>query len=161
MKTVISSGLFLLLICSLLGCGKKHSCVPVSGVVTVDGKPEGGIKLYFAPMATEDSVDSGPYSTGVTDENGGFVLESRHGDAGAVVGKHRVTLKYADPGAAGKALMTPEAEEMRKQIMEIRKGRHIKVNREDEARTPVIVEVSVPSDGTETLKIELTSRKIR
>ena len=159
MKTVISSGLFLLLICSLLGCGKKHSCVPVSGVVTVDGKPEGGIKLYFTPVAIEDEINPGPYSTAITDENGSFVLETRNGDPGAVAGKHRAVLSYADPGSAGKTLTTPDAEEVRKEALKRRKARGL-TQREEEA-TPVRIEVEVPSDGTDALKFEVLSRKIK
>jgi len=159
MKTITMNALGLFLIGSLLGCGSSYSLVPVSGTVTVDGKPESGIKLYFSPMAVENNVDSGPHSTGITDESGGFVLENRYGDAGAVVGKHRVVLSYADPSAARKTLTTPEAEEVRKQLLAVMKGRNIKVNKKDEKPTPVIVEITVPSDGTDTLKIELSSRK--
>ena len=107
----------------------------------------------------ENNVDSGPHSTGITDESGAFVHENRYGDAGAVVGKHRVVLSYADPSAARKTLTTPEAEEVRKQLLAVMKGRNIKVNKKDEKPTPVIVEITVPSDGTDTLKIELSSRK--
>ena len=159
MKTITMNGLGLFLIGSLLGCGSSYSLVPVSGTVTVDGKPESGIKLYFSPMAVENKVDLGPHSTGITDESGGFVLENRYGDAGAVVGKHRVVLRYADPSAAKRALTTPETEEQRKELQAMRRARNIKVNKEDEKLTPVIVEVTVPSDGTETLKIELITRK--
>ena len=159
MKAVINNALVLFLISLLLGCGSSYSLVPVSGTVTVDGKPTSGIKLYLSPVAVGGNVDSGPHSTGLTDENGGFVLECRYGDAGAVVGKHKAVLSYADPSAAKRALTTPEAEKLRKELQAMRRARNIRENKEDEKLTPVIVEVTVPSDGTETLKIELITRK--
>lgn len=158
MKTVITVlGLFL--IGSLLGCGGGHSLAPVSGTVTVDGKPEGGIKLYFTPVAIEGEINSGPFSTAITDENGGFVLEDRYGNTGAVVGKHRAIISYADANSAsGKILTTPESEKARKELQNMLKGRGIRVDpREAEAKS-VMVEIEVPSDGTDTLKIELLSR---
>ena len=158
MKSVIIGALGLFLIGSLLGCGSDHSLAPVSGTVTVDGKPEGGIKLYFSPIAVENNNNAGPYSTGITDDNGGFVLEDRHGNRGAVVGKHRAVVSYADAGS-GKALTTPEAEQARKDRLKMQRARNIK-GREEEVK-PVVVEVTIPSGGTETLKIEVNSRKIK
>lgn len=158
MKSVIIIAFGLFLIGPLLGCGSGYSSVPVSGTVTVDGKPEGGIKLYFTPVAIEDEINPGPYSTAITDENGSFVLETRNGDPGAVVGKHRAVLSYADPSSAGKTLTTPDAEKVRKEALKMRKARGL--NRREEEATPVIIEVEVPSDGTDTLKFEVLSRKI-
>ena len=159
MKSVIIIAFGLFLIGPLLGCGSGYPTVPVSGTVTVDGKPEGGIKLYFTPVAIEGEINSGPYSTAITDENGSFVLETRNGDPGAVAGKHRAVLSYADPGSAGKTLTTPDAEEVRKEALKRRKARGL-TQREEEA-TPVRIEVEVPSDGTDALKFEVLSRKIK
>ena len=158
MKSVIIGALGLFLIGLLLGCGSDHSLAPVSGTVTVDGKPEGGIKLYFSPIAVENNNNAGPYSTGITDDNGGFVLEDRHGNPGAVVGKHRAVVSYAD-AASGKVLTTPEAEQARNDRLKMQRARNIK-GREEEVK-PVVVEVTIPSGGTETLKIEVSSRKIK
>ena len=158
MKSVIIGALGLFLIGSLLGCGSDHSLAPVSGTVTVDGKPEGGIKLYFSPIAVENNNNAGPYSTGITDDNGGFVLEDRHGNRGAVVGKHRAVVSYADAGS-GKALTTPKADEKRKRMLKMMRARNFKVS--EESAEPVVVVVTIPSGGTETLKIEVNSRKIK
>lgn len=91
----------------LTGCGSGVKAVPVSGTVTVDGTPLENVGVNFAPIGETGAV--GPGSSGVTDAQGRFALETvgdRRAD-GAVVGKHRVTLfesrgegaddPYADP----------------------------------------------------------------
>ena len=73
------------------GCGGVKA-VPVSGTVTVDGKPLKDIAVNFTPIAAEGA--EGPGSSGVTDAEGRYSLRTI-GDRrvrGAVVGKHRVVL---------------------------------------------------------------------
>lgn len=79
----------------LVGCG-RGGYAPVSGTVTVNGKPTANVRLVFAPMATDQSNDPGPPSVGVTDEAGRYELEARDGKLGAVPCNHRVSFKYAD-----------------------------------------------------------------
>jgi hypothetical protein len=67
------------------GCGGGLALVPVSGVVTLDGKPVADAGVLFAPVA------GGPPATGGTDANGAFELRTNN-RPGAVVGKHRVTV---------------------------------------------------------------------
>ncbi len=76
------------------GRGKSYSVVPVSGTVTLDNKPLEGVVVIFQPIAGPAVSDAGPGSSGVTDANGKFTLQLVTGEqkAGAVVGKHRVTL---------------------------------------------------------------------
>jgi hypothetical protein len=87
------AGLFAI---SLVGCGNSRY-VPVSGVVTVNGKPYRNAYLQFQPMATADNPNPGRGSIGHTDENGRFTLKTDDGHEGAVIGKHRVriTTKYS------------------------------------------------------------------
>ena len=76
---------------SLVGCGNTRY-VPVSGVVTLDGKPYRNAVVKFEPMASKDYPNPGRGSTGSTDENGRFTLKTFEGQAGAVIGKHRVRI---------------------------------------------------------------------
>ena len=82
---------------SILGCGNSRY-VPVSGVVTLDGKPYRNAVVMFQPIATQDNPNPGRGSSGSTDENGRFALKTFEGHAGAVIGKHRVriTTRYSE-----------------------------------------------------------------
>lgn len=80
----------LLSIC--LGCGSGSSAVPVSGVVTLDGKPLPNALVAFQPVA-ESGGTPGPGSYGVTDASGAYSLRRADNDQpGAVVGNHRVVI---------------------------------------------------------------------
>jgi hypothetical protein len=97
----------ILTLLALAGCGGGVNAVPVSGIVTVNGKPLENVAVNFAPLGTEGAV--GPGSSGVTDAQGHFTLKTvdERRVRGAVAGKHRVTLfegrgadaydPYADP----------------------------------------------------------------
>lgn len=76
----------------LSGCG-EHELAPVSGVVTLDGKPLVRGVVNFQPMGGENE-NPGPGSTGITDEKGRFVLKlnTPEGSEGALVGEHRVSI---------------------------------------------------------------------
>jgi hypothetical protein len=86
-----------LLLISLGGCGSGRFA-PVSGTVTLDGKPLPNASVNFQPA---ESKDSGLASAGKTDASGRYNLRVVVNNAsGAVVGKHRVsisTLKEDDP----------------------------------------------------------------
>src|SRR5206468_11403323 len=75
---------------TLAGCGGD---APVSGVVTLDGKPLANAHVVFQPEATSGKTNVGTGSYGVTDSNGAYTLRVADSDrAGAVVGKHRVEI---------------------------------------------------------------------
>jgi hypothetical protein len=75
------------------GCGEKgKTFVPVSGVVTIDGKPLGGGNVVFQPIAPAGSTIAGKGSAAVCDESGRFQLETIDGKKGAVVGDHQVRI---------------------------------------------------------------------
>jgi len=82
---------------SLVGCGNAQY-VPVSGVVTLNGKPYRNAVVMFQPIGTQDNPNPGRGSCGHTDENGRFTLKTHEGHRGAVICKHRVriTTKYSD-----------------------------------------------------------------
>lgn len=82
---------------SAVGCGNTRY-VPVSGVVTLDGKPYRNAVVMFQPIASKEYPNPGHGSIGTTDENGRFTLKTHEGQAGAVIGKHRVriTSRYSE-----------------------------------------------------------------
>ena len=89
---------FGIVILSISGCGDS-SVVPVSGKVTVAGKPVAGIRLVFSPkLVGAEGSDPGPWSSGLTNAAGEYALETRYKDNGAVVGKHTVAFVYDDIG---------------------------------------------------------------
>jgi len=73
----------LLGICS--GCGSDGGTAPVSGTVTLDGKPVKKAGVMFSP------VEPGPIAMGTTDDEGRFVLATGK-LTGATLGEHRITV---------------------------------------------------------------------
>jgi hypothetical protein len=89
-------GLFGLVAVGLAGCsGGGPQFAPVSGVVTLNGKPYKGAIVKFQPEATKDNTNPGRGSYAHTDENGRFTLVVDDKIKGAVVGKHRVAITTA------------------------------------------------------------------
>ena len=84
------------LCCPLVcGCGgDKYDVVPVSGRVTLDGRPVSGARISFQPVASGTGVlNAGPGSYGKTDAKGHFTLRTVQTDKrGAVTGKHVVLM---------------------------------------------------------------------
>jgi hypothetical protein len=82
-----------------LGCGAD--VVPVSGRVTLDGKPLAGARVTFQPRA-EGAASGEPAtgSVGQTDEDGHYTLRLIKPDQpGAAVGEHTVTISAAAGGS--------------------------------------------------------------
>jgi hypothetical protein len=89
----------LLVTCALVGCGSDlPKTVPVTGTVTLDGKPLEGATVNL--ISDEGSLAAG----GVTDESGNFSLRTTVGDKmvdGAKVGTHKVAVtKTSSSGPA-------------------------------------------------------------
>jgi len=101
--TKLTVALFAMATLSFVGCGgTDYSIAPVSGKVTCDGQPVPGIRLVFTPMPNEANTDPGPWSTGVTNAQGEYTLETRYKKNGAAVGKHTVSFEFeGDDGDAG------------------------------------------------------------
>jgi hypothetical protein len=79
----------LLLLIALGGCG-SGGLASVSGTVTLDGKPLANALVNFQPLDGEDSARA---SAGTTDAEGRYSLRLvLTNKAGAVVGKHRVSI---------------------------------------------------------------------
>jgi hypothetical protein len=83
----------------LAGCGSGGSGIaPVSGLVTLNGKPVAKVAVMFQPVAAPGAVNAGPGSYGITDEDGRYTLQLVGKETkGAVVGKHKVRfIAYPD-----------------------------------------------------------------
>ena len=77
------------------GCSTGPTLAPVTGTVTMNGKPLRNVKVAFHP--DPDKKTEGLGSTGTTDDAGAFTLTYDDGRPGAVVGHHRVILTDLDP----------------------------------------------------------------
>jgi hypothetical protein len=74
-----------------LGCGGQKFA-PVSGVVTLNGKPLANASVSFIPESPKDATEALPASAGKTNEKGEYTLETMTGKTGALVGKHKVMI---------------------------------------------------------------------
>ena len=89
-------------LCALIavagGCGGSGpNYAPVSGVVTLDGKPFNDGVVVFLPKATSENPNPGRSSAGETNDKGQFVLKTDDLKNGAVVGKHLVKISTRGP----------------------------------------------------------------
>lgn len=81
-----------------LGCG-GGKVAPVSGRVTLDGKPLANAHVSFQPSGEGGGHNPGSGSYGITDADGRFTLRVVEGDQlGAVVAKHRVEVTLRGAG---------------------------------------------------------------
>lgn len=106
-------GLFAVVLTMLVsGCGgHDYPIAPVEGVVTLDGEPLADAQVGFEPIRAARQAEAGFGSYGQTDAQGHYRLESLHGDQGAVVGKHRVSISTmrAEEGPNGEIkIVEPE-----------------------------------------------------
>ena len=78
------------------GCSDGVKLVPVTGKVTMNGRPLKNVKVAFHP--DPDQKTTGPSSTAVTDADGNFslVCQERGNAPGAVAGFHRVIVSDLD-----------------------------------------------------------------
>jgi hypothetical protein len=74
----------------VLGCGGPN-LAPVSGTVTLDGKPLAKASVTFQPNSP-GQLNPGPGSTALTNEKGEYSLQQTGGGKGAIVGMHRVEI---------------------------------------------------------------------
>jgi len=81
-----------LLAVALAGCSRSDYA-PVSGVITMNGKPYRNGIVLFLPEATKGNTTPGRGATGHTDENGRYSLKTVNGISGAAVGKNAVQIR--------------------------------------------------------------------
>ena len=83
------------------GCGGS-GVAPVSGTVTLNGKPLAHATVVFQPDG--DGKNPGPGSSGTTDENGRYSLRVMTTNAaGALVGRHKVSITAYAGDAEGES----------------------------------------------------------
>jgi hypothetical protein len=128
-----------------IGCSeKKFEIAPVSGTVMLNEEPLADATVTFVPTSEPgaDTAEVGPPSSAQTDGEGHFVLKTRDGKNGAVVGKHKVRITtLVDEGATDNDQM--DYRNMREQLPP-------KYNTKSE------LTFDVPSDGTEAANFDLT-----
>jgi len=84
------AGLALLL--AAAGCSDKHTPIPVSGEVTLDGQPVEAATVYFYAVG---DLKEGRTATGQTDKEGKFRLSTLGTNDGALPGNYKVVVsKY-------------------------------------------------------------------
>jgi hypothetical protein len=89
MTTLLRFGFLPLFLVVAAGCGKSYPVAPVSGRVTIDGRPLAHAQVRFLPATGQDL----PPSSGVTDDQGNYELHLQtDGRQGAIVGENHVTI---------------------------------------------------------------------
>jgi glycine/D-amino acid oxidase-like deaminating enzyme len=84
------------------GCGSPR-IAPVSGVVTLNGKPLAGAIVSFQPIKEDKGPGKAlPTSSGTTDENGAYTLKTTTDQEGALVGRHTVSIIRINPQAVNR-----------------------------------------------------------
>lgn len=83
-----------LLLSLCLGCGQggpELNIAPAKGTVKLDGSPLPNAIVVFTPES------DGIPATATTDENGRFTLTTKEPGDGAMVGKHKITVREKPP----------------------------------------------------------------
>jgi hypothetical protein len=90
----------------LAGCGGSGPrFAPVSGIVTLDGKPYDNAVVVFQPIASKGNINPGMGSSAYTDANGRYVLKCMDNrNSGAVVGLHLVQIMTKGNDVVGQDL---------------------------------------------------------
>ena len=100
------------LLVEVSGCsspkGELPAGAPVSGTVTMDGKPLAGVTVTFIPVGSTP----GDFCLGETDQSGHYELQDRYGEKGAPAGEYKVTCGIevsadAAPSDAGAGPLPP------------------------------------------------------
>jgi len=162
--TSLVVSLFSVVFLSLVGCGGNNfSNVSVSGKVTSDGAPVPGIRVVFTPEPSNGNNNPGPWSMGLTNEQGEYSLTDRYGKKGAVAGVHGVSFGYDDidedddelredlEEARGEDGSKEEFEEVRKRIAEIEQKKKGRPRVHDDFS----IEFTVPEGGTTEANFDL------
>jgi hypothetical protein len=90
------------LLLAAAGCGSEpYKVAPVSGTVTLDGKPLANAWVTFMPVGSKENPNPGPTSAGKTDASGRYTLAIEPGRPGAVVGAHKVSINTQGGDAKG------------------------------------------------------------
>jgi hypothetical protein len=131
----------------ILGCSSGTKLAPVSGTVTLNGKPLAGASVNFEPQSSGEkkSLEAPLNSTGKTNDKGEYSLETIKGQKGAVVGKHKVYISLLKTQVGDGDARVPRGGWPTKDMVPIR------YNEKSE------LTIDVPSGGTDKANFELKS----
>jgi len=94
-RFVLTGSLALFFLC---GCGSDGNVAPVSGVITLNGKPTADIAVTFQPVAPDGKNVTGSSAFGVTGSDGRYTLKLYGTDTrGATIGKNQVKITGHNP----------------------------------------------------------------
>ena len=153
------TSLILILFVVFAGCGQS-TYPPVSGKVTMDGKPVPSVTVVFTPVGSPSAPTPGPYSSGITDEQGNYTLRTRRDDDGAVPGPHRVGVEYANADEMSDLkFQLREADDESKPAIQ-KQIDELKTLLKSRIKVPanVIYKFEVPKEGTSEANFELNAR---
>lgn len=123
---------FAALVAPTAGCGSAGpKVVPVAGTATRGGKPVADVELTFHP-------EKGRPSWANTEADGRFRLDYSRDRDGAVLGRHRVTVRGRQPRSA--------AEEFAGKIPHPAEVREIVARYGNVETTPLVIEITGPTD---------------
>lgn len=74
------------------GCDQGRAIAPVSGLITLDGRPLAGGGIVCQPLAPAGTIIAGKGSIAFCEADGRYQLKTIDGRDGAVVGEHRVRI---------------------------------------------------------------------
>jgi hypothetical protein len=132
------------LVLLLGGCESGPKAVPVSGNVTLDGKPLPGATVQFVPVAAPDGKAPPPSAIGTTDQTGRYslVFNTNGNTTGAAAGKYRVMITLGGQGG------TEETTDAKSKYQKQLPGRY---NRK------TTLECDIPAEGRDDANFALTS----
>jgi hypothetical protein len=123
------------------GCG-GYSVAPVSGRVTMGGKPLANATITFTPAS--DEKNPGPGSQAKTDRDGRFTLKLMTVDRqGAIIGKHKVSITAYEGDDGSVPSSAPDKNPFRKALVP------------DEYNANTKLTFDVPSGGTTEANFEI------
>ncbi len=150
-----------LLVCLLafVGCGDGLNVVPVSGVITLGGKPLSGAGIITQPIG-QATRNPGPGSFGRTDAQGHFELELvKPARKGAIVGSHRIMISQPT-GEATRPAPQKSADGSYEYGIDVPLDRRKSAASTWPTRfTDGSLTIDVPKGGTDQIKLDLDASK--
>ncbi|MFT5304207.1 MAG: hypothetical protein ACI87E_001671 [Mariniblastus sp.] len=162
MKNKTNLMVVLLAAISLLAIGCAESKYEaVSGKVTANGEPVPNVRLVFTPMVVGENHNPGPYSMGLTNEDGIFKLKTRYDEPGAVAGPHKVGFEWADVDFDSMSTLNEELGEVQGDAAKMAAVQRSidELKQKLESRPKVdfrtVIEIEIPQGGTDSADFEI------
>ena len=93
----------LLMLVMLAGCRGEIPLGTVTGHLTIDGRPTPqGVRVVFTPQEADHTP-----GTGVTNDQGMFVMYHKPGMKGLLAGRYNVSIALSDDEATGPVMLPP------------------------------------------------------